>query len=138
MHTGNYNIVMSPTLDRALREDFRHLTTTTDPTAPFASEGFGVYDGWEPLLRRLLAALEAERNKLPHADAEQVRLFQVKEKWGGLRVYVNGATEAMQNLLDQAERESFGVCERCGATGEDVYPSDRGWVSTLCPSCCGK
>lgn len=130
---------MSPHLSDALRRDFPHLTADYggDPSTTPMSDGFAISDGWEPLLRRLLTEIETERLKLPAPETARVKLFQVKEKFGGLRVYLSGKTSVMQSALDRAERESFGICEKCGATGEDVFSQGSGWVRTLCPRCRG-
>lgn len=128
---------MSPHLSDALRRDFPHLTADYggDPHTTCLSDGFAIGDGWEPLLRKVMAEIESERLRLPPAEADRVKLFQVKEKWGGLRVYLSEANDTMSEALDRIERESFGVCERCGATGDDVFPQGGGWVKTLCPKC---
>ena len=135
-----YLAEMSPHLSDAFRRDFPHLTADYggDPATTSMSAGFAIADGWEPLFRRLLTEIETIRLALPPAEAAKVKLLQVKEKWGGLRVYVDTENDAIQQALDQAEQESFGVCEKCGATGEDVFPQGGGWVRTLCSSCRGE
>lgn len=55
-----------------------------------------------------------------------------KEKFGGLRVYAYNIEQEMYDFLDQIEKESFTVCERCGKPGK---PRKGGWIKTLCDSC---
>jgi hypothetical protein len=129
---------MSPTLSEAIRQDFPHLTVDYDNPASSMSEGFAIADGWEQLFRQLLAEIEAERLKLPPEEAAKVKLAQVKEKWAGLRVYVEHANSPIRDVLDRAEQLSFNVCEACGATGEGVHPCGGGWIKTLCPTCRGE
>lgn len=79
-------------------------------------------DGWFKLIDELCAKL-VELG--PHAVASQV-----KEKFGTLRFYIIGASEAMMDLIIKAEEESSRVCENCGVRG---YRHVHGmWVATLC------
>ena len=57
------------------------------------------------------------------------RVFQVKEKFGGLRFYVGSANKAIYERIHAAENESFETCEQCGALGvlREGY-----WLKTLC------
>ena len=64
----------------------------------------------------------------------QVEAVQVKEKFGGLRFYVNGADETANAYIDFAESLSFRVCEYCGST-KDVSQTKTGWIKTLCQEC---
>ena len=54
---------------------------------------------------------------------------QVKEKFGTLRFYVNGATDEQYNYITFAEIMSGRTCEVCGAPGQTYA---FGWYSTLC------
>ena len=79
------------------------------------------------------------RNKWPHyagcRKREPVgacRATTVKEKFGGLRVYLTSSTDEMEAAIDEAEAESFKTCEECGAPG--VLRSDGGWLMTACDS----
>jgi hypothetical protein len=66
--------------------------------------------------------LELEEAKVPVA-------VQVKEKFGGLRFYVQGATDKHYNYISFAEGMSYRTCEECGSTGK-TYTD--GWHRTLC------
>ena len=68
------------------------------------------------------AKMDEEAEKVPVAA-------QVKEKFGGLRFYVNGGTEEHYNYINFAESMSYHTCEVCGAPGH-VYTD--GWYRTLC------
>lgn len=76
--------------------------------------------GWEKLIAPLL-----ER-----ADLEDVTVRQVKEKFGGLRFYVDSASDELYELIDQAERDSIKICEMCGMPGNRMIKA--GWYKTLC------
>ncbi len=68
------------------------------------------------------AKLDEETLKVPVA-------VQVKEKFGGLRFYVNGATDKHWSYINFAESMSYRTCEECGAPGK-TYTD--GWHTTLC------
>lgn len=70
----------------------------------------------------LEAAVAEAMEKLPTID-------QVKEKFGGLRFYISGGAEEINNHITFAEIMSTKMCEVCGASGKR---RDGGWVSTLC------
>ncbi len=61
------------------------------------------------------------------------QVLQVKEKFGGLRFYIDLGTQEIHERIHKAEDESFQVCEECGAAGTPEANS-RGWVKTLCPA----
>lgn len=54
---------------------------------------------------------------------------QVKEKFGGLRFYVQAATDKHYNFISFAESMSYRTCEMCGAPGKTYT---NGWHTTLC------
>lgn len=56
-------------------------------------------------------------------------ISQVKEKYGGLRVYCESYNEEFNMFLIEVEKASFFVCEKCGATGKLRGGS---WYQTLC------
>ncbi len=62
-----------------------------------------------------------------------IKLSQVKEKFGGLRIYVvGGAPDYIYTLLDELESKSMKTCEACGDSGS---PNISGWIKTLCKDC---
>ena len=77
--------------------------------------------GWSDLLTRLIGDL--------FELGWDGRVFQVKEKFGGLRFYVGSANKAIYERIHAAENESFETCEQCGAPGA---LRDGGWLKTLC------
>ena len=68
------------------------------------------------------AKLDEETLKVPVA-------VQVKEKFGGLRFYVQAATDKHYSYISFAESMSYCTCEECGAPGK-TYTD--GWHMTLC------
>jgi len=85
--------------------------------------GFECSDGWFELLKELSEKLEPQG----------VVASQVKEKFGGLRFYLRGgATDAVWDLIDEAENKSEEICELCGQPGK---LRGKSWVQTLCAKC---
>jgi hypothetical protein len=76
---------------------------------------------------------EGPRKVEPSLD---VVAAQVKEKFGGLRFYVDGADDVVHNYITFAEELSYEICERCGSTA-DIGQTTTGWISTLCRTCAG-
>ena len=66
--------------------------------------------------------MDEEAAKVPVA-------VQVKEKFGGLRFYVQAATDKHYNYISFAESMSYRTCEECGAPGK-TYTD--GWHRTMC------
>jgi hypothetical protein len=67
--------------------------------------------------------------KVKRALEDLPTIIQVKEKYGGLRFYVEGGTKEMADYIDFAEALSLHICEECGSPGE---PRNDGWTKTLC------
>jgi hypothetical protein len=68
--------------------------------------------------------------ELEMAGGPKFEVLQVKEKFGGLRFYVNcRRNEAMRQRIGIAADESFRTCEICGQPGR---PREDSWIKTLC------
>ena len=95
--------------------------------------GLCVGDGWYDLLEETCRRIAA-------VDPEHIVVFdQVKEKFGGLRIYYHleaGGTgeydEPIFQIINEAEDKSYKICEVCGKPGT---PNNRGWITTLCEEC---
>jgi hypothetical protein len=89
-----------------------------------------VYPGWHQILTRLHADVMA-------LDPEY-SVFQVKEKFGRLRVYLNSRHPDVAALLIAAENQSGAVCEHCGEAGFVRQRPGRNWMQCLCDVCVEK
>ena len=90
---------------------------------PITDSGFfGVNRGWYPIVRSLIEDLISL--------GWDKQTTQVKEKFGGLRFYINTGSDGIHQRILQAEKESYETCEVCGKHGE--LRKDIGWYSTLC------
>ena len=92
--------------------------------------GFECGDGWFKIIDQLSADITA----LDKRDGTTTIATQVKEKFGGLRFYIQSGSDAVFALIDEAEALSERTCEMCGEPGK---LRGKGWVSTLCDSCWG-
>lgn len=88
----------------------------------------GVGRGWFPLLERLDADLAA---LIP-----DYKVAQVKEKFGGLRFYVDYpensdpvAQERARLLICEAQNASLEICDECGEVGK---PRPGRWLVIRC------
>ena len=85
--------------------------------------GFECDDGWYKLIDTLCEELmKTSHLGIPIAT-------QVKEKYGRLCFYVNGANELQWDIIDKYEGYSEHLCEVCGKNGK---LRGRGWYKTLC------
>ncbi|MCA1806515.1 MAG: hypothetical protein LC687_01425 [Actinobacteria bacterium] len=116
---------------KSLFENFAFFRPDKSLQETLMSFGFECGDGWFDLIYKLCEDL---------ADMElpmDFEVIQVKEKFGGLRFYINGATEDVFDRINKAEEESYTICENCGEPSEGPERT-KGWVSTLCETCKAK
>ena len=72
----------------------------------------------------------AEAKRLMDEEAEKIPVVtQVKEKYGGLRFYVQYANDEQYAMIRFAESMSYRTCEVCGDRGKS---NKDGWVTTRC------
>jgi hypothetical protein len=62
-------------------------------------------------------------------DYVPVKFDQIKEKFGGLRIYYSGGDDYVRGLVSLADELSYKICEVCGDPGK---PTKGGWISVLC------
>jgi hypothetical protein len=86
------------------------------------SDFFVVGSGWNLIIKNLIQDLiRLGWNK---------EVIQVKEKFGGLRFYINEGTDEIHQRIGQTELESMKTCEITGRPGK--IRTDIGWYRTLC------
>ena len=92
-------------------------------------------DGWyEAFGEKMCFELKAI---LEEADYEQdYRVIEIKEKFGGLRWYDNGAPASIykkiQDVIYKYESISYKTCVSCGAPADGLT---TGWVMPFCQHC---
>jgi hypothetical protein len=119
---GWYNII--DTLCGLLTSDYRQAKERYDYRAEVGVGGilYGTKTVTQEDLDDAKAKFDVETAKVPVA-------VQVKEKFGGLRFYVQAATDKHYNYISFAESMSYHTCEICGNPGKRYTD---GWHTTLC------
>lgn len=96
------------------------------------AEGYKDNDGWFDLLNKLATKIEANLSK---QELKDFRVLQVKEKFGGLRFYIeNCDNEEVNKFIDEYEDKSYHICEICGDKGSPNQ-NEFGWIRTICNKC---
>jgi len=116
---------------KVLIERFKFLMPPEDKNESLIpSRGIEVGDGWFDLIWEMCEIIE------PLVD-KNFYFTQIKEKFGGLRVYTTEAPTEVYEILDEYEDKSYNICEECGKDGKRKK-SITGWISTLCDKCAMK
>lgn len=82
--------------------------------------------GWYGLIEDALEAIDAS---LRPEDREGFAISDIKEKYGTLRIYCDNAPDAVEAIIEIAERRSATTCDRCGDHGR---VGGRGWLACRC------
>jgi len=140
---------MDAELQQKLYDKYPQLFSNKDKGIQSSCMAWGceIGNGWYEILSSVCWMIsQHERNKednkkyLEKNDAERlaslpeyfpVKFDQVKEKYGGLRLYFSGGDDYVEGLVSMAEAISYKICEVCGNKGE---PNKGGWITTLCES----
>ena len=112
----------------------------TDKIIPEYNYEFTNYDdiatGWKIAFGEFL--LEDLREALVKTNyLDKFRFTQIKEKYGSLRLYCNGAPEEVYDVLNRYEFISEYICIKCGNPHACVV-DDYGWYLPLCKDCWDK
>jgi hypothetical protein len=119
---GWYNII--DVLCGLLTSDYRQAQSRYDHLVEVGAGGilYGTKTVTQEAIDEAKVKLDEETLRVPVA-------VQVKEKFGGLRFYVQAATDKHYQYISFAESMSYRTCEECGAPGK-TYTD--GWHMTLC------
>lgn len=80
-----------------------------------------VGSGWAQLINRVFDKLASIKGT--------VKIVQVKEKFGGLRIYTDYGNVELDKVIHDVGIESVTTCEQCGIAGKIRGDS---WYKTLC------
>lgn len=140
---------MDQELQNQLFEKYQQFFVNKDKTPMQSPMCFGIEtgNGWYDIISNVCWMIrQHEDNKvwrkkyLEENDPEKlqqepeyfpVKFDQIKEKYGGLRIYFSGGDEYVEGLVSMAEAISYKICEVCGNKGEC---NKKGWFTTLCES----
>jgi hypothetical protein len=135
---------MNDELQNKLYEKYPQLFVNKDKTPMQSPMCFGIEtgEGWYEILSSLCWMIkqyegsviwQTEWNQKTNpeykSDYFPVKFDQIKEKYGGLRVYFSGGDQYIEGLVSMAEAMSYKVCDVCGNKGE---ANKQGWISTRC------
>ena len=81
------------------------------------SFSFSCSDGWYNIIADTSMLINQSLTFLPEELQNQIKMVQVKEKFGTLRIYTNHTTPYISGVIDCAELFSSRVCEFCGEVG---------------------
>ena len=131
---------MTEELENKLFEKYPKIFAGKDKpiTQNLMGFGFECSDGWYWLIDRLCSSLQFRIDNPPwnkdgKVEVPQVVATQVKEKFGGLRFYVESATPEQHAVISFTEALSYYTCELCGST-KDIGHT-QGWITTMCKEC---
>lgn len=120
------------TLHKTLDERVAAITsmkplTPEDYGITNVSCGFYCPQGWE---RHVKVALEA---MIEHGWNKD--LHQVKEKFGGLRIYIGAATPVIYSIIEWAESCCWDICISCGVELTDTNTQEKTGYNSYCTDC---
>ena len=141
---------MKQELQQQLYDKYPNLFSNKDKDVRSSCMAFGCEhgDGWFEILSTLCWMIKQQEDNIRSqteykqkqdpdyiSDYYPVKFDQIKEKFGGLRVYFTGGDSYIEGLVSMAESFSYKICEVCGERGK---PNKGGWISTLCDKCRNK
>lgn len=123
----NEGVRLSPPLPKFMKITYREfrnpfvVEVSPDGFHEALFKRFSIGPGWYSLVKDLIVSLF----KLDW-DGE---LYQVKEKFGGLRFYIGEQNTEISRLIREAENASYKICEVCGEPG---ITRPGTWIRTRC------
>ena len=138
---------MDQELQNQLFEKYPDLFSNKDKDIMSSCMGWGIEtgNGWHDIISSVCWMIKQHEDNMKwqteykqktepeyQSDYFPVKFDQVKEKYGGLRLYFSGGDEYVEGLVSMGEAMSYKICEVCGNKGK---PNEGGWISTLCDGC---
>lgn len=131
---------MNIELQQNLYDKYPNLFSNKDKTPQESCMSFGIEcdTGWYDILDTVCSTIKNREENLNNrkkynpeyvSDFTPVTFDQIKEKFGGLRIYYSGGDDYIRGVISMAEDISYKICEVCGNKGQ---PSKIGWIRTLC------
>lgn len=97
---------------------------------PYELFGIECGEGWKGLYQPIIDYID----KYNEDHDEKIEIHQVKEKFGGLRFYVNFYTDELRTMIRDAEERSYNICEVCGKH-IDKPITENYWIYAECEEC---
>ncbi len=114
--------------EKSLFETYPDMLPVTEDH-DFLKYGIECGPGWYNLIWDLTTTIHKyclDNNKEP------VKMLQIKEKFGGLRYYINSGDKIIVGMIWMTEAMSHNTCEDCGEPGKKVGLVR---IKTLCNGC---
>lgn len=91
--------------------------------------------GWHDLIQNTVNKIDDHIKHILETNPKDEHFnnfsyLQIKEKYGGLRIYTSYTTGYIEGVIDLAEAMSYVICENTGNAG--VLCMSGGWLKTLC------
>ena len=108
----------------------------TDAVSPDFDYSYTMLDfvpaGWQHLF---LEMCEKIRQELAGTDEfDRIRFFEIKEKYGSLRLAATGGNRVTDAIIDRCEKDSQRICVQCGKPATRI---SKGWICPYCDDCIG-
>lgn len=88
-----------------------------------------LYKNDEEINLRVEEELKYSRTRPVPESVPQIQFTQIKEKFGGLRVYTNYCNDYIDGVVNMAVGMSYKLCETCGNPGKK---RGNGWMYVAC------
>ena len=86
-----------------------------------------------PVLPKSYVWIERYFETYPEDPYKDFEFVQIKEKFGGLRMYTSThPSDFVDGVIKAAEARSYQTCEWCGGLGQRA--SSGSWMHTACPT----
>ena len=92
-------------------------------------------DAMEPGWRKAFGiqmCKDIRRQLIKERNLFKWRIVQLKEKFGGIRLYSNFASDELYDIIDKYEQISAKTCGICGKPATKI---SRGWIYPYCDDC---
>lgn len=100
--------------------------------------------GWEKIWKQFIEKLGKLWEQMPECDAKKnFQIYDSKEKYGTLRVFLSPHTDEMSDLVMALEHVSGWTCYCCGkqphdSRGDRLIWESKGWICPYCRDCAKK
>jgi hypothetical protein len=119
--------------DNGLTNNYKYSFINPDPALKDNLMAFGYEcgEGWYKLINDCFDKIEERLKNNPQV----FKVLQVKEKFGGLRIYFTGGDKFIEDAIRQTCKKSYETCENCGSSEEATTVTICGWLYTRCKKC---
>ena len=103
-----------------------------EPKEPYELFGIECGEGWKGIYQPIIDYIE-DYNKDKEGE-DKIEIYQIKEKFGTLSFYVSKKTDELRKMIEDAEAESYHVCEICGRhINKQIV--EHHWIYPMCREC---